>query len=155
MLFDLKQIRTEIAEGKYINIGNGSGRSVYDLGNGFVAKYARNIRGTAQNAAEFEIYISSKSNIFAKIEKVAADYSILIMQKAEPIVDIKCLLDYFKVKSKEELAKVFEINRISIKYRLITADLCKSGSWGLINNIPVLIDYGYTRWVYKRFYYKQ
>ena len=42
-------------QGNYIYIGSGSSRNVFDLGNGYVMKVAKNIAGIAQNKSEYRI----------------------------------------------------------------------------------------------------
>lgn len=155
MELDLKLIHNNIQNNEYENIGNGSGRSVYDIGEGYVAKYARNIRGVAQNYTEYEIFMRSYSRILAEIYKISCNNNLLIMQKAKPLDNIDTLLKYFNVKSKDELVYVDIIRYLVNKYKLMPADLCKPGSWGTVNNRLVLIDYGFTRWVSKQFYSKK
>ena len=152
MELNLNLIYSNIQSNEYVNIGNGSGRSVYDIGEGYVAKYARNIRGVAQNFSEHEIYVSSYASILAEVYKISANNNILIMQKADPIEDINILIRYFNVKDKEDLIYVDIIRYLVYKYKLMPADLCKPGSWGIADNKPVLIDYGFTKWVSKKFY---
>lgn len=153
MEFDMKEIREGIKEGLYENIGNGTGRSVYDIGNGIVAKNARNIKGVAQNLTEYDIYFRSHSTIFAKVYHLTNDGEILLMEKAKPLEDINTLLEYFHACCKKQLVYVDPIRYLSYRYKLIPADLCKPGSWGETEDGLVLIDYGFTTWVSKKFYY--
>ncbi|HHX11997.1 MAG TPA: hypothetical protein GX731_04185, partial [Clostridiales bacterium] len=48
-IIDFDSIIMNIGKGNYQFIGSGSGRRVYDLGNGYVVKVAKNNRGIAQN----------------------------------------------------------------------------------------------------------
>lgn len=85
MYIDIYQILYEIECGMYRYIGVGSAREVYDLDNGFVIKIARNIRGIAQNKAEFLISNDDNSFLLAKVYFISDDYRYLIMKKANNI----------------------------------------------------------------------
>ena len=82
MYIDIEYILYGIKSGMYRYIGAGSARKVYDLNNGFVMKIARNIRGIAQNEAEFLIFNDEYSPLLAKVYFVSDDYKYLIMRKA-------------------------------------------------------------------------
>jgi len=61
-------------------------------------------------------------------------------------------LYYFNVKSNRELYNVGEIRYISSEYNLLMADLYRPVNWGRINARPVIIDFGFTRRVRKKYY---
>ncbi len=148
--FDL--IILNIRKGKYRCIGSGSGRRVFDLENGYVIKVAKNRKGIAQNEAEYQIAMTNHSNIFAKITHVSEDFMLLIMEKAERLYHFSYVLKYFNVRSNRELFQIEEFRTILKKHNLLSVDLCKRVNWGVINNCPVIIDYGFT-WRVKRKYY--
>lgn len=150
--FDFDLIIMDIKNGRYRSIGSGSGRQVFDLENGFVLKAAKNRKGIAQNEAEFHIASADFSNLFAKIPHVSSDLTLLIMEKADRINDFSDVWKYYKVNSNRELFNLEEINYIFSKYNLVILDLYRRTSWGLINNRPVIIDYGLT-WEVKKKYY--
>ena len=138
----------------YRYIGAGSARKVYDLNNGFVIKIARNIKGIAQNEAEFLISNDDESSLFAKVYFLSDDYKYLIMEKANGIKSEKELLNYFKIQNKKHLKSNEDIKEVHDKYNLVWADLYKFTSWGKIKDKLVLIDYGYTKEIYNKFYKK-
>ena len=152
MYIDIKQIMTDIENGAYKYIGSGSARKVFDLKNGFVIKIARNVRGIAQNIAEYDISNDNYSNFFAKVYYISDDYKCLIMEKAAVIKNESEFLRYFKINNKKELVNNQYIKEIHDKYNLVWADLYKVSSWGKINGNIVLIDYGYTKEVYNKYY---
>ena len=152
MKVDFEQINSDIRKGAYKYIGLGSGRYVFDLGNGYVAKVAKNRKGLAQNKAEYEIGSVDRSNIFAKILQVSDDFEILIMEKAEKIDNISEVWKYFNVTGSRELFRRKEFTDISYKYRLILQDLRRPANWGKINGRPVIIDYGFTVGVKRKYY---
>lgn len=145
-------LKADLKENKYSYIGSGSGRQVYDLGNGYVAKKAKNKKGTAQNEVEYNIGIADNTKLFAKVISVSENYEILIMEKAERIVDFSTVLNYFEVKSKRQLLRLDNIRSIYKKYDLIPQDLVRTVNWGIIHNHPVIIDFGFT-WRVRRKYY--
>lgn len=154
MYIDIEYILYGIKSGMYRYIGAGSARKVYDLNNGFVMKIARNIRGIAQNEAEFLIFNDEYSPLLAKVYFVSDDYKYLIMRKADPIKNEKEFLNCFNIKEKKEIRNNEMIKEIHDKYNLIWADLYKFTSWGRLNNRCVLIDYGYTKEIYNKYYKK-
>lgn len=149
---DFDVIILDIRKGNYRCIGSGSGRKVFDLENGFVIKIAKNRKGIAQNEAEYHIASSNRSNFFAKITHVSEDFMLLIMEKAERIYHFSYVLNYFNVRSNRELFQIEEFRTILKNHNLLPVDLCKRANWGMINNCPVVIDYGFT-WRVKRKYY--
>ena len=136
----------------YRYIGSGSGRKVFDLGNGYVIKVAKNIAGIAQNKVEYQISFNNNSNLFARVIEVSGDFKFLIMKKADIINDFSYVLEYFNVSNSQEFIRLKGLQTIRWKYNLLLSDLCKKSSWGIIDGIPVIIDYGFTKQVHRRYY---
>lgn len=149
-----RMIQSNLKRGEYQFIGKGSGRVVYDLGNGQVVKVAKNIKGIAQNIEEYKISLVDDSNLFARVYDLSDDYNFLIMDRAEHIEDISLIWDYFQVGSNEELVQVSRLRDLSDKYNLMIWDLSRAVNWGEINGSPKIIDYGFTRQVRIRYYKK-
>lgn len=147
-----ERILSGIQRGAYNIIGIGSGRIVYDLENGYVAKTAMNYRGMAQNQAEYNISINDHSGIFARVTGVTEDFDLLLMEKAEKIRRISSVWEYFKVESNSELFQTTQLQDIAKKHDLLLIDFARASSWGKINGHPVIIDYGFTRKVKRRYY---
>ncbi len=154
MHVDIYNILYGIESGLYKYIGKGSARKVYDLNNGFVIKIARNIKGIAQNEAEFLISKDSNSALLAKVYFLSSDYKYLIMKKADKIKSEEKFLSYFNIQDKRELKNNKAVKEIHDKYNLVWADLYKLTSWGIVKNKLLLIDYGYTKEIYNEFYKK-
>ena len=147
------QIKLNIKRGYYRYIGSGSGRKVFDLGNGYVIKVAKNKAGIAQNKSEYKISSIDNSDLFAKVTQASNDFELLIMQKADNIYNISYVWKYFNVTSKRQLFKSKELQNIKRRYDLLLGDFARRSSWGMINGRPVIIDYGFTREVKDRYYY--
>lgn len=147
-----KRIADRIKRGRYRYIGKGSGRVVFDLGDGKVVKAAKNIKGLAQNIEEFRIAMVDDSGLFARVWDVSEDYRYLIMDKAERLRDISQVWNYFSVGSNNELYQVNRIREVTEKYNLMINDFGRVVNWGEIGGRPMIIDYGFTRQVRKRYY---
>ena len=152
MAISFNQIKLNITLGYYRYIGSGSGRQVFDMGNGYVIKMAKNQAGVAQNKSEYIISSNDHSDLFAKVIQASKNFKLLIMQKAEKMCNISYILKYFNVKDERELFSSKELQNIARNYNLLLADLNRNSSWGIINGRPVIVDYGFTREVSEIYY---
>jgi hypothetical protein len=151
MLVDFDSISQNINKIKYPLIGSGSGRNVYDLGNGYVVKKARNHKGIAQNEAEYRIYNHSHSELLANIIGLSDDNIYLVMEKAEKLRSMSDVWRYYRVSGPKEFFRSTLFLDAAERYHLLPNDLYRKTSWGMINGKPVVIDYGFTRET-RRFY---
>lgn len=138
--------------GAYPVLGTGSGRIAYDLLDGTVLKVARNIKGYAQNQVEYIISEMDESDLFAKVLFLSKDNYYLIMEKAEPVTDFALVRSYFHVNTNRELFQLNNLNYIPHKYNLLISDLCRPVNWGMLNGRPVIIDYGFTGRIRRKYY---
>ncbi len=152
VVFDIQTIQDNLNAHQYQKLGAGSGRRVYKLDSDYVIKAAYNRKGYAQNQVESYISETDDSPIFAKIFFCAPDYRYLIMERAERISNISVLFEYFNVSNLKELFSLSELNDILLKYNLLTADLRRPVNWGIIDSRPVIIDYGFTKMVKRKYY---
>lgn len=147
-----QEIINKIRYGHYKLLGSGSCRYVFDMNNGYVVKVAKDIRGTDQNKNEHTIYSNHKSGFFAEVTYISEDNRLLIMTKAKKIKNMKTVCRYYKVKSIKSLLRVNnfidDINNNNISF----GDLVRVSSWGMVNNIPVMIDYGLTHNTFSKYY---
>ena len=145
-MVDFDNITQNIKRGNYYTvIGSGSGRIVFDMGNGYVVKMAKNKKGIAQNKAEYQIATADHSDLFAKIVTVSEGYRYLIMEKAKQIRSIAEVWKYFHVNNNRELSRLDLFQNITQKYDLLMGDLYRKTSWGFVKEKLVIIDYGFTR----------
>lgn len=149
---DFKHISLNLRRGTYKFIGMGSGRVVFDMGNGYVVKAARNRKGIAQNQAEYKIAQADHTGLFAKIPGVSERYTLLVMAKADRIKSISFVWKYFNVRSNFELYQVEKLQEVYSRYDLMPKDLGRHVNWGQIDGKPVIIDYGFTREVRRNYY---
>lgn len=152
MEVDSREIITGIRKGIYKYLGHGSGRVVFDLNNGNIVKMAIHNRGMAQNQVEHRISCSDTSELFAKVLSASENYMFLIMEKAEKIRDMSYVWNYFDVENNRQLKEKLELEGIADKYNLILSDLKRHVNWGKRGGKAVIIDYGFTKNVRRRFY---
>lgn len=143
---------SNIRRGMYRYIGSGSSRRVFDLGNGYVVKVAKNRAGIAQNKMEYKISSTDPSNLFAKVTQASEDFYALVMQKADKIDNFSYVCNYFNVKNILQVLTSEEFQNLNYRYNLLLNDLCRTSSWGIINGRPVVIDYGFTKEIRERYY---
>lgn len=153
MFINFNDIMYGIRNGRYFYIGSGSSRRVYDLENGCVVKIAKNKAGIEQNRAEYYIWSEDFSGIFAEVIDVSNDYRMLIMRKAKKIKDMRIVWNYFNAEDKQEFYNSMHMQRLKNKYNLLLGDFEKTSSWGIIDGRPVIIDYGFTRYVERKYYH--
>ena len=145
-------ILTDVQNGIHPLLGAGSGRRVYDLQNGSVLKVAKNVKGYAQNQIEYIISEMDESDLFAKVLFLSQDNHYLIMEKAEPVTDFSLVRNYFHVQTNRELFQLSNLNYSPHKYNLLLSDLCRPVNWGILRGCPVIIDYGFTGRIRRKYY---
>ncbi len=152
MNFDFAELISQLKVNKYKRLGSGSCRNVYDLGNGYVVKVAKDVRGILQNQIEQKSYLTHKSGFFAEVAAVSENYRYLIMVKAKRITDIRIVLRHYKVRSFDELMKNPLLEEDLENHKIGSGDLKRASSWGIVNDVPVLIDYGLNQSTYNKYY---
>lgn len=141
---DFEVIKKDLRRGAYKFIGSGSSRSVFDLDNGFVVKAAINRGGLYQNKIESYVYSHEHTDLFAPILTKSEDSMFLIMKKGEKIMSLNQILVYYEATNMRQLVERDYYVYIRSTYGLARGDLVRKSSWGIINEVPVLIDYGFT-----------
>lgn len=173
---DTFMARKKYAEKNLSHLSSGSSRLVYLTGEKTVIKMAKNDKGIAQNKAETNPKMKSK--YLNKILSHAKDYSWLetnflekiTTKEFEDMTDIsfedfcesisyglkdvsssskKKPKNFDKIK-KSDIYK--EIDRIGTEFDLMPGDIERISSWGTKDGVPILIDAGLTKKVYKEFY---
>ncbi len=152
MSISYNEIISNIRQGKYKYIGEGSSRKVFDLNNGYVVKIAKNMAGIEQNKVEYIISNYDRSHLFAKVVQASSNYNFIIMRKARKINSIMDVCNYFNVSNKFKFFSLPQIRELKNKYDLILNDLTRESSWGIINGQVVIINYGYTYEIKKKYY---
>ena len=152
MKVDFDKISAKIRQGDYRYLGAGSGRQVYDLGNGYVVKIAKNRKGFAQNKAEHQISFNKKNELFAAITDATPDFRMIVMEKAERCLQISIVARYFHARNKRELYNHPQFHKAITQHNLLANDLFRPQNWGILRGKPVIIDYGFTQYVKRNYY---
>jgi len=164
--------------GQHLNrMASGSGRIVYDMGDGTVLKLAKNPKGVAQNNVESEPFMQ-QYDVVAKVTESSAQDTWLVAQKAEKMTTAKfkaingytfkvfkeCLWAYHQQSkgkntpwpseylevSEDEFYQ--EITDLMGNYDMPYGDLARPSTYGVVGNKVVLTDYGLTSYVYEEHY---
>lgn len=143
-IIDFEVIQRGLKNGMYQFIGSGSSRSVFDLDNGYVVKSALNNGGITQNQVEYKVYNQEKTEFFAPILAISDNAMFLIMKKGEQLWSTDQILEYYQAYNMRELVSNSYFMKIRQTYGLAAGDLVRKSSWGMIEQVPVLVDYGYT-----------
>jgi len=119
------------------NIKEGAGRKVY-IFNDYVLKIAKNKRGLKENQNEYYLYNNADmtiKNFLCPIIDFNGKH--LLMRKAE-LINLE--------KFEKEILPVVKHIIIDLynKYNIDDFDLNCHFNWGILNNKPVIIDYGYN-----------
>jgi len=150
----LKSIRAK-------RLGEGFGRTVWDLGDGTVLKLAYNQLGRRQNQAEADIWDYEGAKLLLPV-LASSDYERWVMMpRAKPLQDDESMRPYFgevwytfidfiagyKMNNKQlqELKQerdLFELGKIVKRYKLAYRDIYKSLSWGKYQGKVKIFDYG-------------
>lgn len=149
--------RVQYADSFFPCIGVGSGRKVYDLGNGQVLKLAVNRRGISQNATEIRVYVQSENkNILTKIFHHNISHWWLVCEKATALTEA----DFHELTGLQLAGFLYNLRfhrNGAIQHPLFDAaitllkcfnldrfDISDESAWGVVDNRPVLVDYGLT-----------
>ena len=183
----LDSLTSFVARKRYMNsnfiaIGTGTGRKVYDIGQGRVLKLALNRKGVAQNSVETDkamhdwhgtllpkIYdtdkddkwlicdlaVAAKSKDFARLLGVSMDtlfYYIEYKMDAHPSTQTMKLSGELGIGARYLSSKVQEIIDLIINFDLMYRDITRKGSWGIIGDRLVLRDFGLSQAVWDGYY---
>ena len=126
-----------------IFIGEGSSREVWRISKCKVIKIAINDRGLAQNKVEYKISKKDTNRLVAKVRKAHPKFSWLISDYAVNINE--ACRRYFVFTNQDKLKSL----------GLLIEELCDYGQVGKIGNRIVIKDYGFTDYIYRKYYYDQ
>jgi hypothetical protein len=159
-------VKTGMSTSKY---PQGTARKIYPLKDNKVLKMAKNPKGIQQNLTEIEIGTDKEfSDVVSNVSKYDEKGNWLIAEKAIPMTEYKFeeLLGYqadgffyWLRFSDGELGKFYnkqtfalKIKKMIEKYDLDRFDVAQITSWGYIGNRVVLIDYGLTKHIARKYY---
>lgn len=126
-------------------IGEGISRAVYAINNDYIFKIAKDLDGDYQCKVEHYIYKHARRRLKSYLCPVIwYRKGMIVMPRAIPMSSIinEPYIDISKVRRNRDSYR--ELIELSERYDLFFEDIVSTSSWGLLNNIPVLIDYGCT-----------
>lgn len=130
-----------------IKIGEGSGRKVYDLGNGYVLKEPYSETGFQQNETELHVYDNAISIREYLCLTFQGENNCNIMKK----VDLITLEEFNAIKNNPKIKSVIDY---LYEHFDLNDDINHYKSWGKINGEYVLFDYGYTNKLFNEIMWK-
>ena len=139
--FDITHIELSALEKMFIInlIDEGTGRSVFNIPEGFVLKIARNKKGLIENENENYIFHTIPPEYKDSLCPVIRyETKYLIMPKAQPL--LKTTVNFNKV----IMSNTPVLNYLQKKYDLNELDLVYPNNWGIYMGRFVLFDYGST-----------
>jgi hypothetical protein len=127
----------------FVFLGEGIARAVFALNDIYAAKVAKCMDGDDQCWLENHIYRHEDSKIKKYLCPVVwYKKGMVVMPRAIPLSRIVPFetVDITKLGWGSQCYR--DLVHLSKKYNLLFEDIVSTSSWGLINNVPVLIDYG-------------
>ncbi|MCT8975415.1 hypothetical protein N4T77_02270 [Clostridium sp. CX1] len=140
-------------------LGEGAGRIIYALDDDYVIKMSKFAGGDKQCKTEHYIYNHVQDHLKKYLCPVVwYKDDILIMRRAVPLAKKR-------EERKQNVFNVLGIREDNIFYKniqqlvqsfdLLYGDVKNLSSWGLIDNQVVLIDYGCTNKIYRKYFTKK
>ena len=144
-------------ERTYEYIGEGSGRTVYALNKRYVIKLSKSKGGDKQ--CEMEEYIFNNAPRYLKKYLSPVIWyrdDMIIMKSATSLVKNgeykhKNIFRHLGISVDDPFFK--KINKLVDIFDLLYGDVKSLSSWGLLDGQLVLIDYGCTNKIYKKYIY--
>lgn len=126
-------------------LGEGISRIVYAIDDNWVVKVAKGMEGLYQNKVELYVYTHAGSR-FRKFlcPIVWHKPDMIFMPRAIPLSMI-CKSRKVNLRTiRPEPNAYNELLTFAKKFYMLFEDIESTSSWGLLNSVPVLIDYGCT-----------
>ena len=148
--------KTDI-ERNYDYLGEGAGRKVYAINKQYVIKLSKSKGGDKQ--CEMENYIFNNAPRYSKkylCPVVFYKDDMIIMKRATALAKTtedkdKNIFRLLGISVEDPFYK--KINKLIDIFDLLYGDVKCLSSWGLIDGQLVLIDYGCTNKIYKKYFY--
>lgn len=126
-------------------LGEGISRIAYGINEDWVVKVAKGMEGLYQNKVELYVYKHSGTRYRKYLCPIIWHRpDMIFMPRAIPLSKIsKCKrVDLKTIRSETEAYN--DLISFTKLFYMLPEDIEATSSWGLLNNIPVLIDYGCT-----------
>lgn len=130
---------------RFTFLGEGISRAVYALNDEYVIKIAKGREGLYQNRVERYVYNHANNTLKSYLCPILwYKPRMIVMPRAIPLSQITSneFVDLKTIRSEPDAYN--DLLYLTRKFYLFFEDIEATSSWGLINGVPVLIDYGCT-----------
>lgn len=137
-------------------IGEGAGRAVYAINKKYVLKLAKSKGGDKQCEMEYYIYNNAPKYLKRFLCPVVwYKDDMIIMKRATSLLKTgeyrhKNIFRLFGLSVEDPFVK--KVNKLVDTFDLLYGDVKSISSWGLLNGQLVLVDYGCTYKIYKKYF---
>jgi hypothetical protein len=138
---------------RFLFLGEGLSRRVYAIDDNYIVKVGKGREGFYQNKVERYVYYNCGDYLRKYINPIIWSASdMLIMPRAKLLSDVTRAkyIDLTSIRPEPDAYR--DILYLTNKFYLFYEDIISVTSWGIVNGIPVLIDYGCTSEEGDRFY---
>jgi len=138
---------------RFLFLGEGISRSVFAIDNNYVVKIAKGREGLYQNRVENYVYTHSRTEHRKYLCPIIwTKPDIIVMPRA---IQLSSLTSdkYISLRTiRPENTAHRDLLNLAKRFYLYYDDIKSVSSWGIINNIAMLIDYGCTNEEGDRYY---
>jgi hypothetical protein len=130
---------------RFLYMGEGISRIVYAINDKYVIKVAKGDEGLFQNRVENYVFKHSGRRLRSYLCPIIwSKPRMIVMPRALPMSKLSKNKHVDLHSIRTEPTAYNDLVYLSKKFYLFFQDIESASSWGLINNLPVLIDYGCT-----------
>lgn len=163
---------------RFPRLGCGTGRRVYDIGQGKVLKLSINAKGQAQNEVEADRSMGDwYADTLPKVYDASPDNAWIVVDKATPVTkkcfmktfnrDMETVFLYIESRIDPHAKNIIDKNDEAfldgnewlqelldciVNFDLMFRDICRKGAWGKVGDRLVIRDYGLSRYVWEEYY---
>ena len=149
----IRKMNIDEINAKFLFLGEGISRVVFAIDDNYVIKVSKGREGLYQNRVENYVYTHAKAElrkylcpiIWTKPDVIVMPRAIQLSSlTSEKYIDIKTI--------RPEISAKRDLLHLAKRFYLYYNDIKSVSSWGIVNNIAMLIDYGCTNEEGDRYY---
>lgn len=161
------RLKMSTLSGHFSRVGQGSGRRVFALNDGFVLKVARNKKGIAQNRLEWQVCQDGEPREFLAQVVAAHPAGHWIIQERVSPLDLDQFEDWLRHDAGNfffclrfgshtwKNAFFLKLTRFIERFDMDPFDISEESSWGMRNGKPVICDFGLNKTIAQKYYHLQ
>ena len=149
----IRKMNIDEINAKFLFLGEGISRVVFAIDDNYVIKVSKGREGLYQNRVENYVYTHAKAEfrkylcpiIWTKPDVIVMPRAIQLSSlTSEKYIDLKTI--------RPEISAKRDLLHLAKRFYLYYNDIKSVSSWGIVNNIAMLIDYGCTNEEGDRYY---